>query len=170
MKIHLASLILPMSSEALTSFHHLLQGSFTLTAQASHAVPMTREIGGLTMWAGECFFFWECTRAASHLCYSFVDRDMMMRYHWGLGVGHTYAHHDTERSSVPDGHSQGREEGKEELNTGEHPPGDINENEGGSSSENELEGDGSSSTSEDDNQSNAESDDGLIAFDDMYGC
>ena len=23
---------------------------------------------------------------------SFVDRDMVMRYHWGLGVGHTYAH------------------------------------------------------------------------------
>jgi hypothetical protein len=24
--------------------------------------------------------------------YSFVDRDMMMRYHFGLGVGHIYAH------------------------------------------------------------------------------
>jgi hypothetical protein len=23
---------------------------------------------------------------------SFVDRDMMMRYHWGLGVGHLYSH------------------------------------------------------------------------------
>ena len=23
---------------------------------------------------------------------SFVDRDMLMRYHWGLGVGHMYAH------------------------------------------------------------------------------
>ena len=23
---------------------------------------------------------------------SFVDRDMVMRYHWGLGVGHTYAY------------------------------------------------------------------------------
>ena len=23
---------------------------------------------------------------------SFVDHDMVMRYHWGLGVGHTYAH------------------------------------------------------------------------------
>ena len=22
----------------------------------------------------------------------FVDRDMLMRYHWGLGVGHTYSH------------------------------------------------------------------------------
>jgi len=24
----------------------------------------------------------------------FVDRDMVMRYHWGYGVGHTYAHHN----------------------------------------------------------------------------
>jgi hypothetical protein len=24
----------------------------------------------------------------------FVDRDMIMRYHWGLGVGHLYAHRD----------------------------------------------------------------------------
>ena len=23
---------------------------------------------------------------------SFVDRDMLMRYHWGLGIGHQYAH------------------------------------------------------------------------------
>jgi hypothetical protein len=26
------------------------------------------------------------------LTISFVDRDMVMRYHWGLGVGHTYSH------------------------------------------------------------------------------
>lgn len=23
---------------------------------------------------------------------SFADRDILMRYHWGMGVGHTYAH------------------------------------------------------------------------------
>jgi hypothetical protein len=23
----------------------------------------------------------------------FVDRDMVMRYHWGLGIGHVYSHH-----------------------------------------------------------------------------
>ena len=23
---------------------------------------------------------------------SFVDRDMFMRYHWGLGIGHSYTH------------------------------------------------------------------------------
>ncbi|KAF7969636.1 hypothetical protein HWV62_26769 [Athelia sp. TMB] len=25
----------------------------------------------------------------------FVDRDMVMRFHWGLGVGHVYTHHST---------------------------------------------------------------------------
>lgn len=24
--------------------------------------------------------------------YSFSDRDIMMRYHWGMGVGHDHAH------------------------------------------------------------------------------
>jgi hypothetical protein len=31
---------------------------------------------------------------------SFADRDMAMRYYWGLGVGHTYAH--GERDPAPD--------------------------------------------------------------------
>ena len=26
------------------------------------------------------------------LCNRFVDRDMLMRYHWSMGVGHTYCH------------------------------------------------------------------------------
>lgn len=26
------------------------------------------------------------------LVFRFVDRDMLLRYHWGLGVGHTYSH------------------------------------------------------------------------------
>lgn len=25
-------------------------------------------------------------------CVRFADRDMLMRYHWGLGIGHTYSH------------------------------------------------------------------------------
>src|ERR1700722_2291156 len=33
----------------------------------------------------------------------FVDRDMMMRYHWGLAVGHTYGHRLSE-SNPPDPH------------------------------------------------------------------
>lgn len=32
----------------------------------------------------------------------FVDRDMVMRYHWGLGIGHVYAH---VQSPIEDGES-----------------------------------------------------------------
>jgi hypothetical protein len=28
------------------------------------------------------------------ICHRFADRDMFMRYEWGLAVGHTYAHSD----------------------------------------------------------------------------
>jgi hypothetical protein len=31
---------------------------------------------------------------------SFVDRDMVMRYHWGLAVGHTYAHEKENTESM----------------------------------------------------------------------
>jgi hypothetical protein len=31
---------------------------------------------------------------------SFVDRDMLMRFHWGYGVGHAYCHEDAP-DSVP---------------------------------------------------------------------
>ena len=34
----------------------------------------------------------------------FADRDMVIRYHWGIGVGHTYSHrarHDTHAQSSP---------------------------------------------------------------------
>ena len=36
---------------------------------------------------------------------SFADRDMMMRYHWGLGVGHTYAHRKTTVPPNADGNN-----------------------------------------------------------------
>lgn len=28
----------------------------------------------------------------AHLSQRFVDRDMVLRYHWGEGIGHAYAH------------------------------------------------------------------------------
>jgi hypothetical protein len=31
---------------------------------------------------------------------SFVDRDMLMRHHWGLGVGHSYSHSDAPASLI----------------------------------------------------------------------
>lgn len=37
-----------------------------------------------------CTFFVCLTEIREH--FRFADRDMTMRYHWGLGIGHTYAH------------------------------------------------------------------------------
>ena len=31
---------------------------------------------------------------------SFVDRDMVMRYHWGLAIGHIYGHKPLDRNAV----------------------------------------------------------------------
>jgi hypothetical protein len=33
------------------------------------------------------------------LACSFADRDMVMRYYYGLGVGHTYAHEEASKSA-----------------------------------------------------------------------
>ena len=30
------------------------------------------------------------------MLFSFVDRDILMRYHWGFGVGHAYAYNNIE--------------------------------------------------------------------------
>ena len=40
----------------------------------------------------------------------FVDRDMVMRYHWGLAVGHAYAHEKGDTVSM-DVHTEEREPG-----------------------------------------------------------
>jgi hypothetical protein len=44
--------------------------------------------------------------------HSFVDRDMIMRYHWGLAIGHTYMHGDSQvdPSSSREGTSHREEE------------------------------------------------------------
>jgi hypothetical protein len=36
-------------------------------------------------------------------CVRFADRDMLMRYHWGLGIGHMYSHehHSHPSHSIP---------------------------------------------------------------------
>ena len=53
---------------------------------------MTCKIGLGIMWTGEC------KHAEVHLIHwyfylnSFVDQDMVKRYHWGLAIGHMYAH------------------------------------------------------------------------------
>ena len=41
-----------------------------------------------------CVGRFNATRFAAYVFVRFVDRDMFMRYEWGLGVGHTYAYGD----------------------------------------------------------------------------
>ena len=37
----------------------------------------------------------------------FVDRDMLLRYYWGMGIGHTYAHIKPPSTEEPCGGSMG---------------------------------------------------------------
>jgi hypothetical protein len=42
---------------------------------------------------------WISNYHSSPILLRFVDRDMVMRYHWGLAVGHLYTHSDTRNNS-----------------------------------------------------------------------
>lgn len=57
-------------------------------------VQMTGTIGKVTWQIGECPFLeaLPCLIANEWNWTRFVDRDMIMRYHWGAGVGHLYMH------------------------------------------------------------------------------
>ncbi|KAF8151198.1 hypothetical protein BJ912DRAFT_869512 [Pholiota molesta] len=68
----------------------------------------------------------------------FADRDMLMRYHWGLGVGHSYSHdcdHRSQQSYMPpevDEHGEEdqrveNERGEEEKQRGEDDQGKQDE-------------------------------------------
>ena len=86
---------------------------------------------------------------------SFVDRDMVMRYHWGLGVGHTYVHgidNEVPQNETSNGDNRGQaansrngitcytfpdvsddeESGEDDL---AHSVGDVESDSGGSDSE-----------------------------------
>lgn len=54
-------------------------------------------------------FQYNVTVTADHPAYSFVDRDMMMRFHFGLAVGHVYAH-PRATPSAPDDDTQDNED------------------------------------------------------------
>lgn len=93
---------------------------------------ITRTIGKGISQIGERFFLHifppviSNTWARNRL----VDRDMVMRYHWGTGVGHIYAHGD--RGSKTTGSQEGSCTGKysrqppaaENANGGPQIPGD----------------------------------------------
>lgn len=100
----------------------------------------------------------------------FVDRDMFMRYHLGLGIGHTYIPRPTSRPTLSlvrnsrdqtimnDGLLGGREPEEE---------ADGNSDEGGDLVALETEGmDESGETSEDESD---DSDHHLLALQEMYG-
>lgn len=58
-------------------------------------------IGGFTTLTGSLFDFSfdYCQLTISR----FVDRDMLMRYCWGMGVGHAYSHGEQEPGSMEEG-------------------------------------------------------------------
>ena len=47
--------------------------------------------GSITTSIGMCLRKIISLNEPKYLSFSFVDRDMLMRYHWGFGVGHAYA-------------------------------------------------------------------------------
>ena len=99
----------------------------------------------------------------------FVDRDMLMRYHWGLGIGHTYSHNSpaasqfcrTSQCSLPPYHVT--QDHIDEKNGGESLADDLQTE----SDFNELEFEPEGSDSGIESQSESESILGDRA--DMYG-
>ena len=49
-----------------------------------------KQIGNIIMSTGRSSFIQLCTKNLP--CIRFVDRDMLLHYHWGQGVGHAYSH------------------------------------------------------------------------------
>ena len=56
------------------------------------AACMTHKIGLGVMWTGECKLADVCLICWYFYSNSFVDWDMVMKYHLRLAIGHTYAH------------------------------------------------------------------------------
>lgn len=59
-------------------------------------------IGGITMLIGKQGSHITCVEL---IIFSFVDRDMLMCFHFGLGVGYIYSHHCTSESEPLNGAS-----------------------------------------------------------------
>jgi hypothetical protein len=79
-----------MSCVGVTFYQPLHKENGKRMASVSHAVPRTVKITINTLLAGE---FITCLLILVLLCSPrFSDRDLLMRYHWGLGVGHFHAH------------------------------------------------------------------------------
>ena len=129
----------------------------------------------------------------------FVDRDMLMRYHWGLAVGHVYAHHrssthagvlwprtrhqdtDTDTHDAPfmreDNHSEREVDVNAEIQADQYgtAPADARSeddsiSECGENTDGEGTGSGSSQNGSDrGSESNSGSDQALLDLEEMYG-
>lgn len=51
-----------------------------------------------------------------HFTTRFVDRDMVMRFHWGLGIGHVYSHADSPNVSTVSGGEEEDEDHNSDKN------------------------------------------------------
>ena len=59
--------------------------------------------------------------------HSFADRDMAMRYHWGLGIGHAYSHgkEDHSQQSTTSPSTSGEKNPSDILTSAQENPSDI---------------------------------------------
>ena len=112
--------------------------------------------------------------SSSSLIRRFADRDMMMRFHVGLGVGHVYVHNQTGHSATGEdrevvdkrldiGDQQALSEPEEGEAEAEEPvESDMDEYEDSSASEVDE-------TDDDDSNTGDMGDEERLAMDDMYG-
>src|SRR5712664_2190613 len=104
----------------------------------------------------------------------FVDRDMLMRFHWGLAVGHVYAHQqpctdpsviwDESRSTLREDTISPNEKEMEDNAIGSDPGAD---NSGSESDDDDYEP--SDEDSEDDSEDESEDNEDLLDTEEMYG-
>ena len=94
---------------------------------------------------------------------SFVDHDMLMRYHWGLGIGHQYAHTTASIESQFSSHSLKSHSNGRDMEDYRHLADEVNE-------DNDSVAD-ATPTVEPDSESDEQSDSESILGDhvDMYG-
>lgn len=129
-------------------------------------------IGSSIMSIGECYISMGM-QSLYLMQQSFVDRDMVMRYHLGLAIGHTYQTNRSEctEETDPDPGSSDDDDDdnlqNDELATEDRPVGDIPGS--GSSDEDGSESGSNSSDSERESSEEGYSDREFLAMDEMYG-
>ena len=102
----------------------------------------------------------------------FVDRDMLMRFHWGLGIGHVYTHqqHCTNTAVVwynPDSDSDRGDPSGNDPDSLE-PTGNDGAGTDGSISDSD-DGDYELSEGDGDDESSDDDDECLLDMDEMFG-